>query len=424
MSESIEVPQTTRSRIVSESTGIPYVPAPDAQRDAARAEYKAQLPEEEDAADRQPDSFLWTPEEVAKFRDDRLEHPSKGGNKELGQLIGKKLLDRRADDLIAAADYGSQDLVLVSEAEVMSRPAPEWWIPDLIQKGTVAVFAGEAGIGKSFMAIHMTRCVATGLPFFQSQVKKGTVLYVAAEGASSFGKRVRAWDEYHHVSPAPGSISYLEAGVNLSDPLSVKRLEDLLDTLQPDLIILDTLSQLAAIENENDAAQLAKVFRVAKQLRDHKEGSSVILVHHVNKGAGGVRGSSVIRSNADTVIVAKSSNGGQFYLTTEISADGKQKDGSPVKLDGFKLIDHKGSAVVYRDAPAPDDNLTKLRELFADGAALTKLETMRLWGVPKADSGKEHKAFTRLWENWTEGDGAILLPVEGTKGFKLLSIAL
>ncbi|NRD25542.1 AAA family ATPase [Frigoribacterium sp. VKM Ac-2836] len=380
--------------------------------------------ERQRAANELEDQFFSTPLTAQQVQDTIESSKSDPKfNKAVSKFLEQMILKDAAETVYKAAMAGADELRLVPEAEVLARPAPEWWVPDLIQKGTVAVLAGEAGIGKTFLTIHLSRCVAAGIPPFPNhKAMQGTVLYVAAEGASSFGARVRAWDDYHHTSPAPGAVNYLESGVNLSDPESVTRLTELLDDLQPDLIILDTLSQLAAIENENDAAQMAKVFRAAKLLRDRKEGSSVILVHHVNKGSGGVRGSSVIRSNADTVIVAKAGSAG-FYLSTDTAQDGKQKDGAPVKLDGFVVASHKDSAVIQRDHTAyTDADLEAVRALMSDGAPRTKVDIRQACGFEKADSSKEYRQWDRKFKKWTDSSEPTLLPTDDGKAFTLMRI--
>ncbi|PZE81087.1 AAA family ATPase [Curtobacterium sp. MCBD17_032] len=366
----------------------------------------------------------WTPQMVADFTAAMETNPSPAYFKNFLKMMEARVAKDHVDRLVHAAENPVEPLSIVTEEEIERRPSPEWWVPDLLQKGTVCVFAGEAGIGKTFTLIDWTRCIATGVPCMGQPTGRGTVLYVAAEGASAFGKRVRAWNSANNTKPPQGSINYVEKGVDLSDETSVQRLEVELDRLQPDIIVLDTLSQLASLESENDAAGLARVFRVAKRLREHKEGSTVILVHHVNKGAGGVRGSSVIRSNADTVIVAKSKGDG-FYLSTEIAQDGKQKDGQPVRIEGLKLTDHAGSAVVTRDSKAVEDpDLKLLRELFADGKPHTRAEAREHAGIRKpTNSDTNYVRWNRKWRAWTKTGEAILQPAEdGSDGFILLDL--
>lgn len=357
----------------------------------------------------------WTPEEVATFMEAMDEDPSPEYVKGFNNELLKRTIKDKVDSLVRAANNPAGELTIISESDVLNRPDPEWWIDGLLQKGTVAVLAGEAGIGKTFLSIHATRCVAAGMPFFGQAVSQGTALYVAAEGASAFGARVRAWDSYHHTHSVPkGAVNYVESGVNLMDPESVERLEGAIDQLQPDLIVLDTLSQLAGIDNENDNAQMAKVFRIAKQLRDHKEGATVILVHHVTKGSGSVRGASAARSNADTVIIARKAGEG-FMLSTDATHDGKQKDGAPIKWDGFTLEGHLSSAVLTRSAKGElDPEFVALREIYADNTSHTKAELRVNAGFEKASgSDADYRRWERKFKKWVEHH--ILILVEDTK---------
>src|SRR5690606_25158680 len=122
------------------------------------------------------------------------------------------------------------------------------------------------------------------------------------------------------------------------------------------LVILDTLSQLSAYENENDAAQLSAVIRAAKSIREKNPGATVLLVHHTNKSEKGkVRGSGAIKGNSDAVIVAKSRGEGVFSLSTKPEHDGKQKNGKAELLTGFYLADSGPSAAVAREKVADPD---------------------------------------------------------------------
>lgn len=314
-----------------------------------------------------------------------------------------------------------EEIAVLRDSDILSRPKPEWWVEGLIQENTIALLAGEAGIGKSFLMLHIARCIASGTQFFHRSVKAGKVLYVVAEGASSFGSRVRAWDDFHATTVPSGNLAYVEAGVNLSSEESMERFMAVLKAEESDLIILDTLSQLSAVDNENDAAQLAVVFRMAKRLRDIRPGSTVLIVHHVNKGEGKVRGSSVIRSNADTVIVARKSGNG-FKLTTDVSHDGKQKDGASVTIDGFELASHLDSAVVTLKGPAViiDPDWDIVRDVMSDGNAHSKTELRIASGHPKADgSDAAYKAWDRKFKRWVDQDALVL---DGTD-YRILDVA-
>lgn len=261
-------------------------------------------------------------------------------------------------------------LKLVTQSEVLARPDPEWWVERLFQKGTIAELAGPGGIGKSFLMLHLANCIATGTQAFVNwHTKKGKVLYVAAEGASAFGKRNRAWADYHRVTPDEDSIVYVEDGVSLSDDASITQLADLVRVGEFDFIVIDTYSQLSGVNDENAAAANAHALRNVKRIRDAREGSTVVIVHHTDARGTKARGSTTLKDNVDTLILMKATTGDTFSLTTKGEDSAKQKDGPGVLLQGFKLQPHLTAAVVVWTGSTPTDpQWPLLTEVLKDGA--------------------------------------------------------
>lgn len=304
----------------------------------------------------------------------------------------------------------SGTLRIVRDSEILARPAPEWWVEGLFQKSTVGILAGQGGIGKSFLMLHFARCIASGKNTFGKEVQQGNVLYVAAEGATAFGKRARAWDDYFKRTVEEKRLGYLEEGVNLSSPESVAALKGIMIADEIDFLILDTFSQLSAVDSENDAAQIAAILKTAKEIRDCRPGSTVILVHHVNKAGGQVRGSSAFRDNVDTLITAKGDESG-FYLSTLASDYAKQKDGEGEKLGTFKLHTHLDSKVVIYEpgTSAPDTAWAAVRA--AMDAASTPLSTTDM----ESASGLQHTAFSNRLSRWKRDAIIEEVKVEGSK---------
>jgi hypothetical protein len=318
---------------------------------------------------------------------------------------------------IAAVEGTGAPIEVLRISDLLTRPLPEWYVPGLFQESTVAVLAGEAGVGKSFVMLDIALCIASGTDFIFRSVKRGKVLYVVAEGAGSFGKRIAAWQDRKGVQVPEDRIGFVEAGVNLSDEVSMAAFTKVLEAEEADFIVLDTLSQLSSVDNENDAAQLSAVFRMAKRLRDVRPGSTVVIVHHVNKGSGKVRGSSVIRSNADTVVIARGNAKG-FNLTTELAHDGKQKDGSAETIEGFKLESHLSSAVVtYTGSKAIDPHWVALQALMLDGAERRTADVRRLF-TDLTD--RQYQGKMRGWVN----DGVLIDSGNGkAKTYQLVALA-
>jgi KaiC/GvpD/RAD55 family RecA-like ATPase len=302
---------------------------------------------------------------------------------------------------------GSTSIKLISEDEIEARPEPEWWVEGLIPKNTITVLAGSGGVGKTFLMLHLARCVASGKEaFIQRSTSRGRVLYVAAEGASAFGSRTRAWNSFHGVTPPPGSISYVESGVNLSSPTSVAKLAEIVKAGEFDLIVLDTYSQLANVDDENSAGKAAAVFRNIKTLRDGREGASVVVVHHTDAGGTKARGSTAIHANSDVVIIAKKAAEGTFTLSTRLGDGGKMKDTKEDKTGGYKLIDHGTSAVVVQTVKPPHPLWLILQPILSDGAVHLGKDLRVACGIEEA-AGPEYDAYKTFIARMAK-DGVLL----------------
>jgi len=72
-------------------------------------------------------------------------------------------------------------------------------------------------------------------------------------------------------------------GFSLSDPKAVARLQQLLDQLQPGLVIIDSLIRVHGAE-ENSATEMAKVFAVLKELVRRSKAAFVIADHQRKPG--------------------------------------------------------------------------------------------------------------------------------------------
>src|SRR5438132_11514831 len=89
---------------------------------------------------------------------------------------------------------------LLSEEELLGLPPPESLIDGgLLTVGAFTVLYGPPSTCKTFVAVHFGCCVATGLKCFERTVKKGLVLFIAAEGVGGLGLRLRAWKKKHSV---------------------------------------------------------------------------------------------------------------------------------------------------------------------------------------------------------------------------------
>lgn len=279
-----------------------------------------------------------------------------------------KLRVREEAKKLAAGGTGAGPLTVFHRSDLRARPALGWHIEDLIQESGLAVLGGEPGLGKSFLALDIGASVATGSPWHGSNTEKGRVLYVAAEGVEGLEARLSAWESSRGIEIPEDEFLVMEGGFVLTDDKAVRELSDIIRDQNIRLVILDTLSQLAGVEDENAAAQLARTMNSAKALRMANEGASVLLVHHTGKGEKArLRGSSAIKGNVDAVIIAKGDSSG-FWISTKAEHDGKQRNAAGRTWKGFSLQQAAGSAAISR-AVAIDPDEEAIERVLSDGDA-------------------------------------------------------
>ncbi len=214
----------------------------------------------------------------------------------------------------------------------VTRPAPTWLIKNVLPAADLIVLYGESGAGKSFVALDLAGCIAQGLPWRGQRVRKGRVVYVAAEGSGGFRNRVVAYCMQRGLNPADLDIGVIPAAPNLmlhDDAIDVCK--SIMTWGTPDLVIVDTFAQVTPGANENAAEDMGKALANCRGIR-RATGAPVMLVHHSGKDATrGARGWSGLKAAADAELEVAKGVGGRVLRTT------KQKDGDGDLAWGFNL---------------------------------------------------------------------------------------
>lgn len=196
----------------------------------------------------------------------------------------------------------------------------EYLVKGWLDKGTLTVVFGPSNVGKSFFALDLAHHISKGETWGNRRVNKGNVLYIAAEGGSSFPNRVSALDDPKFwVIAAPVTF----AGKASDAPSMVEMVQHLASQGgRFDLIIVDTLSRVMGDGDENTAPDIADLVRNLDVLR-RGTGSNIMLIHHSGKDvARGARGHSSLRAAVDTEIELTRDEVG--VITAEVT---KQRDG-------------------------------------------------------------------------------------------------
>ena len=215
---------------------------------------------------------------------------------------------------MAEAPNQSPPLTLLRQSELQTLELPprgrllgDW----LTERHPCMVYA-QTGRGKSLFAMSIALAVAGGGEVFGwKAAAPEPVLYVDAEMDLA---DIRERDIL--LLPAISSVDKEAAGGNLQilarhhqqegatfpdlvEEAGRRALLEIVRRLKPALVILDNLSTLAEIRDENDAAAFSPVLRTLWELR--QLGCAVILVHHTGKQEGKFRGSSKLAATFESI---------------------------------------------------------------------------------------------------------------------------
>ena len=209
-------------------------------------------------------------------------------------------------------------------------PPPRWHITTIFPQESLVVLWGQAGAGKSFLALDWSLCTATGKPWLdQYKVHSGSVVYIAAEGRAGIQKRCMRWLE-HHKQPIPDNLWIIPEAFSLIENKELAELVEIIEETgdRPSLVVIDTLNRNLG-GKESDEDDMGRFIRAADALKKHFL-TTVLIVHHTGWNSERERGHSSLRQAADTMIAAIKPGGIDAPLTEGIEVHcKKQKDFEP-----------------------------------------------------------------------------------------------
>lgn len=231
---------------------------------------------------------------------------------------------------------------ILSATGIMSTnyPPVEYVVPGVIPEGLTLLVAAPK-IGKSWMVLGIAVAASTGGTAFGSiPVVQRPVLYLALEDGA---RRLKSRMTKIHAQPAHG-LSFI-TDLNGFTPGQVIGTYLERHAGQKPMVILDTLGKVRGISNGNDAyGRDYTQMSALKDLVDAHPGSSLIVVHHTNKGGQGdfldsVSGTQGLAGAADTIAVIKRDRGAGGATINVTSRDALEGEYAITLTDGIWTLD-------------------------------------------------------------------------------------
>jgi hypothetical protein len=195
-----------------------------------------------------------------------------------------------------------QTLPVQLACQLSAAPAQTpWLIQDLWTDQAVGILGGEPKCCKSFLALDVALCVASGAACLRrfKVARTGPVLLFPAEDSLCLVRqRLEGIALAAGVALASLPLHVITASsLRLDLPTDRQRLTATVQSLRPVLLVLDPLIRLHQ-RDENEASQIAPLLGFLRQLQRQFE-LAVLLVHHAKKDAAALRPGQALRGSSD-----------------------------------------------------------------------------------------------------------------------------
>lgn len=225
-------------------------------------------------------------------------------------------------------------------------PPIEYFWDGVFEKGSLNMICGDSGIGKSRLAHEIIYCIASGETFFNKKTQQAKVLILDGEHKDArLKERLQAVASRRPVETLNLKIlSRSMVRKILGEPLNLyssnhrKWLNKKID--RNEFILIDTYSSCAPIDKiggyENEHTEWKKLEEWLLNWTEQQK--TFLFLHHTN-AEGGVRGTSLLKSNMSTIIYLHKHDGSIPYnaLLHAKWSIGKGRD-IPIEEQGNKKI--------------------------------------------------------------------------------------
>lgn len=162
-------------------------------------------------------------------------------------------------------------------------PGPvEFVVEGLVLDKQLNSLFGDGGLGKSYLALHLAYCVASGRPFFGRAVSRRPVLYIDVENLGHEETKRRAFQiarGYEQDRP-DRDVYYYAPEEPLGNCRTTVEIRSIIDNLGVGFIVLDSLTLGAVGTNASDQVEVVKLLKEI-----HSWAVPVLTLDHITKAA-------------------------------------------------------------------------------------------------------------------------------------------
>ncbi|WP_162255236.1 MULTISPECIES: helicase RepA family protein [unclassified Lysobacter] len=248
-----------------------------------------------------------------------------------------------------------------------------WLVRNYVEADSLALMFGDPGCGKSFAAIDLACCIATGTSWHGNKTTQGAVFYIAGEGQNGLARRFVAWSQHNSIPLAGAPLFVSQRPAQLCSAAAAAEVANAVGGLEavtghkPALIVIDTLARNFGGADENSAQDMGSFIANLDAFLRAKWRATVLIVHHSGHAdKSRARGSTALKGALDA----------EYALTKDESG--------VVRIDATKM----------KDAEQPAPLAFKLETVTLDGLTDDEgkpITSAALWSVPHVAPAKAGK---------------------------------
>lgn len=239
-------------------------------------------------------------------------------------------------DARAAALSEAKRFKLIRASDLQVHPA-SWIVRDFLERDALGLVFGDPGTSKSFLAVGLSACVASGLEWMGHRVEQCPVVYIAGEGHNGLSRRLRAWGVRHGVDLADVPLFVSSTSAALTDPSVLDDVQLAINGVsssygQPGLLVIDTIARNFGPGDENSTQDMGRFIQACDLIRE-KYRCTVLLIHHTGHAdKSRARGAMALKGAVDAEYRLDRDETGVIRLECT-----KMKDALPPEPMAFRL---------------------------------------------------------------------------------------
>ena len=181
-----------------------------------------------------------------------------------------------------------------------TQPVPErdWLLDEVLHHKAFNLVVGDPGMGKSFLTMALAVALLEGWPTLLNRPVKhhGRVYYIDEENPLDIVLQRMSRLGLTEKGRDPDRLRYMHnTGLDFDEQWDL--VHDEILQFEPTLVVVDSLSEVTAVE-ENSKTEMAAVLARLKSITRNMD-ATVALIHHANVDKGRARGSGHIRAATD-----------------------------------------------------------------------------------------------------------------------------